>query len=111
MADGNAIEVEVWELTTQAFGSFVAAIPPPLGIGTVKLEDGTPVKGFICEQYATQVQKTSRVLADGVPSWLPSGNGHRRKQLLIGPPFALTPDEQGYGVILAQSLGRWTVFD
>jgi allophanate hydrolase len=53
--DGNgaAIEVEVWELPTVHFGSFVAAIPPPLAIGTVELEDGERVKGFVCEAHAT----------------------------------------------------------
>jgi allophanate hydrolase len=45
----SAIEVEVWELSADAFGRFVAAIPPPLGIGTVSLEDGTSVKGFLVE--------------------------------------------------------------
>ena len=49
---GHAIEVEVWSLTTEAFGSFVALIPSPLGIGTLRLEDGSEVKGFICEPYA-----------------------------------------------------------
>ena len=51
---GGAIEVEVWELPTPAFGSFVAAIPAPLGIGTVTLETGEQVKGFLCEARATQ---------------------------------------------------------
>jgi allophanate hydrolase len=50
---GKAIEVEVWELPTVAFGSFVDGIPPPLGIGTVELEDGERVKGFVCEAYGT----------------------------------------------------------
>jgi allophanate hydrolase len=50
---GN-IEVEVWEMDAAAFGSFVALIPPPLGIGTVKLADGTGVKGFVCEGYAIE---------------------------------------------------------
>ena len=35
-----------------AFGSFVAAIPAPLGIGTVTLEDGSAAKGFVCEGHA-----------------------------------------------------------
>jgi allophanate hydrolase len=39
-------------MNPEAFGKFVAAIPPPLGIGTIDLEDGTQVKGFICESYA-----------------------------------------------------------
>ncbi|HWE95108.1 MAG TPA: allophanate hydrolase [Tepidisphaeraceae bacterium] len=49
---GTAIEVEVWEMTADAFGNFVAAIPPPLSIGTLRLEDGEAVKGFLCENYA-----------------------------------------------------------
>ncbi|HEY4245363.1 MAG TPA: allophanate hydrolase [Lacunisphaera sp.] len=49
---GAMIEVEVWGLNAASFGSFVAAIPPPLGIGTLQLIDGTTVKGFICEPAA-----------------------------------------------------------
>ncbi|MDO9382658.1 MAG: allophanate hydrolase [Hyphomicrobiaceae bacterium] len=48
---GN-IEVEIWEMDAAAFGSFVALIPSPLGIGTLKLEDGSEVKGFVCEAHA-----------------------------------------------------------
>ncbi|WP_321475536.1 allophanate hydrolase [uncultured Paludibaculum sp.] len=46
---GPGIEVEIWSLPVNEFGSFVALIPPPLGIGTLRLDDGTQVKGFICE--------------------------------------------------------------
>ncbi len=49
---GSAIEVEVWEMAAREFGSFVAGIPAPLGIGTLTLADGSQVLGFICEQYA-----------------------------------------------------------
>lgn len=48
--DGAAIEVEVWRLAPDAFGRFVAEIPPPLGLGTVFLADGTTPKGFLVEQ-------------------------------------------------------------
>jgi allophanate hydrolase len=51
---GTAIELEVWEMPERHFGSFVAGIPAPLGIGTVELDDGTSAKGFLCESYATQ---------------------------------------------------------
>lgn len=51
-ASGTAIALEVWRMPLRHFGSFVADIPPPLGIGTVELEDGRAVKGFICEQAA-----------------------------------------------------------
>jgi len=51
---GTAIEVEVWSVPQEHFGSFVAGIPAPLGIGKVELADGTQVCGFICEAYAVQ---------------------------------------------------------
>ncbi|WP_455273728.1 allophanate hydrolase [Rhizobium herbae] len=47
--DGAMIDVEVWQLTPKAFGLFVAAIPSPLGIGTIQLSDGTSAKGFLVE--------------------------------------------------------------
>jgi allophanate hydrolase len=50
---GAAIELEVWSLPADAFGSFVSAIPAPLGIGTITLADGSTVRGFLCESYAT----------------------------------------------------------
>ena len=46
---GSSIALEVWALSAAAFGKFVAAIPPPLSIGTVRLADGRGVKGFIVE--------------------------------------------------------------
>jgi allophanate hydrolase len=49
---GSAIEVEVWELPVREFGSFVAGIPAPLGIGTITLADGGAVLSFLCEGYA-----------------------------------------------------------
>ncbi|MCG9917021.1 MAG: allophanate hydrolase [Phenylobacterium sp.] len=50
--DGAAIEVEVYELDLAGFGSFTAEVPAPLAIGTVSLEDGTAVKGFVAEPRA-----------------------------------------------------------
>jgi allophanate hydrolase len=48
----HAIEVEIWELTREAFGSFVAKIPAPMTIGMTRLADGSTVKGFGCEPHA-----------------------------------------------------------
>jgi len=50
--EGRFIELEVYEMPADAVGSFLAAIPPPLGLGSVQLEDGSWVKGFICEPHA-----------------------------------------------------------
>ncbi|MDQ0467734.1 allophanate hydrolase [Labrys wisconsinensis] len=51
--EGHAIAVEVWALPAEGFGRFVAAVPAPLAIGTVLLEDGAAAKGFLCETAAT----------------------------------------------------------
>ncbi|MNG09381.1 Allophanate hydrolase [compost metagenome] len=53
---GGVVELEVWTMPKSAFGTFVAAIPSPLGIGKVELEDGTEVPGFICEGYAASAE-------------------------------------------------------
>jgi allophanate hydrolase len=50
---GNAIEVEVWAMPAEPFGRFVAAVPPPLSIGSIKLADARMVKGFLVEAEAT----------------------------------------------------------
>ena len=54
VADGGgaAIEVELWAMPAEPFGRFVAAVPPPLSIGTIRLADGRMVKGFLVEAQA-----------------------------------------------------------
>jgi allophanate hydrolase len=51
---GQAIPLEVWSVPAEHFGSFVAGIPAPLGIGKVELADGRVVPGFICEGIGTE---------------------------------------------------------
>jgi allophanate hydrolase len=54
---GQGIAVEIWSLTAAAFGQFVAALPPPMGIGKVTLADGTVHPGFLCETQALEGAK------------------------------------------------------
>ncbi|SFK75063.1 allophanate hydrolase-related protein [Falsiroseomonas stagni] len=49
VAQGHAIATEVWALPEAGFGRFVAGIPAPLCIGTLRLADGTTPKGFLVE--------------------------------------------------------------
>lgn len=48
----DGIEVELWHLDDAALGALMAQVPAPLGIGTLTLQDGRQVKGFICEDIA-----------------------------------------------------------
>jgi allophanate hydrolase len=73
-AQGAPIEVEVWEVPAAAFGGFVAAIPAPLGIGTVTLEDGQEVKGFLCEAHAVGAARDITGLG-GWRSFIEGGKG------------------------------------
>jgi allophanate hydrolase len=51
---GGGLEVEVWALSPTAFGAFVNAIPAPLGVGKITLDDGGVVSGFLAESHAVQ---------------------------------------------------------
>ena len=51
---GAAIKAEIWTLDHAGFGAFVAKIPAPLGIGTVRIKHGESVKGFLVEAEAVK---------------------------------------------------------
>ena len=57
---GAPIAGEVWRLSAGALGSFLAALPAPMSLGRVELEDGSWVVGFGCtaEAGATGVDVT-----------------------------------------------------
>jgi urea carboxylase/allophanate hydrolase len=54
---GIEIEVEVWEIPIETFGSFILAITRPLAIGSVELINGNWVSGFVCEQWGLENAK------------------------------------------------------
>lgn len=56
-----ALELEVWEMPLENFGAFIVQIASPLCIGTVFLEDGSSVYGFLCEADAL---KDAREISD-----------------------------------------------
>ncbi len=70
-ANGAAIAGEVWALPVAAVGALLTQVPPPLGFGTVVLDDG-PCLGFLAE---------AACVADGIDithlggwrAWLQSG--------------------------------------
>jgi allophanate hydrolase len=70
---GAAIEVEIWALSSEAFGRFVAAIPAPLSIGSIRLHDGRLVKGFLVEAEGVRGARDItasggwRAFVDGLP--------------------------------------------
>jgi allophanate hydrolase len=51
--EGRPVALELWDMPLEHYGSFVAQIPAPLGIGTLALADGSVVQGFLCEAHAT----------------------------------------------------------
>ena len=51
---GTGVPAEVWSLSPDAFGRFVAAIPQPLGIGRLAMTDGSTPSGFLCERWAVE---------------------------------------------------------
>jgi allophanate hydrolase len=70
---GAAIACEVWEMPASKFGSFVAGIAGPLGIGKLELADGSVVNGFICECLGVTDAKDITEFG-GWRAWLARGN-------------------------------------
>ncbi|WP_159979916.1 allophanate hydrolase [Roseobacter cerasinus] len=61
---GAEVSLEIWEMPEAQFGSFMKTIPAPLGIGTIKLVDGSTVQGFLCEAVAIDGATDITDLAD-----------------------------------------------
>lgn len=51
---GSQIALEIWQLPLENYGKLVASVPAPLGFGTLTLQDGEQVAGFLCEAYASE---------------------------------------------------------
>lgn len=51
---GSQIALEVWQLPLENYGKLVASVPAPLGFGTLTLQNGKQVAGFLCEAYASE---------------------------------------------------------
>lgn len=50
--NGTNIEVDLYQVPISNMGYFLEQVPKPLTIGTITLEDGRMVKGFLCEEYS-----------------------------------------------------------
>ena len=77
---GASVAMEVWAVPTEHFGSFVAGIPAPLGIGKVELADGRWVPGFICEAIGMEGATDITALGDWriyLQQRQPAGSGNR----------------------------------
>ncbi|MCC8395559.1 allophanate hydrolase [Paraburkholderia sp. MMS20-SJTR3] len=72
-AQGVRIAVEVWDMPSAEFGSFLATIPSPLALGKVELSDGAWVSGFLCEPYGVESGEDISTLG-GWRAWLAERN-------------------------------------
>ena len=61
---GTSFYVELYELSENNFARFAASIPPPLGLGSLELRDGSRVPGFIGETVAAEYGRDISSFAD-----------------------------------------------
>lgn len=59
-AAGASIAIEIWALPVAAVGQLLVQIPAPLGLGTLELDSGDLVKGFVCEAAAASTGGAAR---------------------------------------------------
>ena len=51
---GMKVDIDIYRLPKKSYGAFMEKIPSPLSIGAIRLDDGSLVKGFLCEEIALQ---------------------------------------------------------
>lgn len=57
----RSIDIEIWEIPIENVGNFLNLVPAPLGIGTIRLDDDSTVKGFIAEAWVAESSKLGEV--------------------------------------------------
>lgn len=62
---GSQIELEVYSVPKDQFGTFISMVPEPLGIGSVELESGEWIKSFICEESGYKAEGTVEITKYG----------------------------------------------
>jgi allophanate hydrolase len=87
---GASIEVEVWSMPQSQVGSFLALIPPPLGLGSIELADGSHVHGFVCEGHALE-DAPDITRFGGWRAYLRDRNGGSTPDAAAGPAPAASP--------------------
>lgn len=86
---GKHIECEVWKMTKANLGTLVTMVPPPLAIGSVELQDGSWVKGFVCEEIGYIDNRAVNISAfGGWRSYLDSVAGENAIKESIVPASA-----------------------
>jgi allophanate hydrolase len=55
--DGAELVGERWLLSPAALGTFLAALPEPMLLGSVQLSDGSTAVGFACDAVAASAGK------------------------------------------------------
>jgi allophanate hydrolase len=72
--DGAALAGERWRLSAAGAGTFLAALPAPLSLGPIRLDDGDQVVGFHCDPVAAAGGRDITGYG-GWTAWLASGDG------------------------------------
>ncbi|QLQ79481.1 hypothetical protein HG537_0C01280 [Torulaspora globosa] len=62
---GAQIQLELYSIPVENFGTFISMVPEPLGIGSVELESGEWVKSFICEEAGYLAKGSVNITAYG----------------------------------------------
>ena len=83
--EGHSIEVEVYSIPVEEFGTFIGMVPEPLGIGTAELESGEFVKSFICEEVGYNAPGTTDISEYG--GWRNYQSAIERESRELRRPF------------------------
>ncbi|MHA7280228.1 allophanate hydrolase [Arthrobacter sp. MDT2-2] len=108
--DGAELVGERWILSEAALGHFLAALPEPMLLGSVRLNDGTSAVGFACDAVAAAAGRDITHIGDWLAATAPPGPEN-------SGPGATGPEATGqrsHGAVrdfLVTALGRGSYAD
>ncbi|WP_416402928.1 allophanate hydrolase [Arthrobacter sp. LFS091] len=76
--DGTALAGERWYVSEAGLGRFLAALPEPMLLGSIELDDGTTAVGFACDAVASAAGTDITDYGDWLEYLQESANAHGR---------------------------------
>jgi len=62
---GTSLDMELWRLPMEQVGRFLSMIEEPLGLGSVELDNGQSVYGFVCDATVAELASSEDISAFG----------------------------------------------
>jgi allophanate hydrolase len=104
--DGAELTAERWLLSEAALGQFLAALPEPMLLGSVRLSDGSNAVGFACDAVAAKAGTDITEYGDWLAALAASEPGHAPRQQSAAEESRMQEPRGTFGAALLTGFTR-----